>query len=97
MAKTYDELSILMQDFTFRGRIKVSCLTYSTYILNEPPSTDGHSSRYRWAQNVGNQPDVEAARLQPMICMDDRVKEQGSDISDSDLQAATETVVNKFL
>lgn len=97
MAISYEDQSNLMNDFVFRGRIKVACLTYSSYILNEPPSTDGHSSRYRWAQNVGNQPDVEAARLQPMICMDDKVKEQGKDISDSDLQTATETVVNKFL
>lgn len=97
MPLTYEESASLMADFAFRGRIKVACLSYSTYILNEPPSTDGHSARYRWAQQVVQVPEQVATSVQPMVVMDAAVQDAGADITDAALQSAVEGVVNKVL
>lgn len=94
---TKQESAALMDDLTFRGRIKVSCLQYATSILNEAPTVQGHSARYRWAQNVGNIPDQEAARVHPMVVMDGQVQLDGANITDAALQTTVETVVNKFI
>jgi len=101
---TYDESNTLMSNVPFRGRIKVAALKYSTYILNEPSNTPAHSSRLRWAQQTAQAPDQIASGLQPQVTMDDAVQAAGIDstdgdsmISDTDLQTAVETTVNKLL
>ena len=92
-----EESANLMNDPVFRGRVKVSALSFATTILNEQPTVEGHAGRYRWAQMVGMQPDVEAARLQPMVVMDPAVQQSGSDIDDQALQGAVEAVAKKFI
>lgn len=94
---TNAESADLMADLAFRGRIKVACLKFATSILDEQPSVAGHPSRYRWAQNAGNIPDQEAARVQPMVVMDSAVQNAGAAIDDAGLQGAVEAVVSKFL
>lgn len=95
---TNEESAALMADMTFRGRIKVSGLKFATTILNENPAQiEGHSARYRWAQTMAQNPDVEANRIQPMVVMDPAVQDKGSSIDDAQLQSAVEAVVNKFL
>ena len=94
---TYEESSALMNDQVFRGRIKVATLKYSDYILNEAPSTPGHNSRYRWAQNTGQAPEQAAMNIQPMVVMDAAVQDAGAAVTDPALQSAVEGVVNKFL
>jgi len=94
---TYDESSTLMTDMTFRGRIKVACLSFATYILNEAVSTPAHSSRVRWAQSVAQSPDMQASQVQPMVVMDTQVQADGAAITDANLQTAVETTVNKLL
>lgn len=93
---TYEESSALMLDIPFRGRIKVGAVKYADYIFNEASNTQGHASRYRWAQTAMQQPDQTAAMLQPPVVMDSAVQSAGPEISDAALQAAIEGVVNKL-
>jgi hypothetical protein len=97
MALTYEESSALMNDTIFRGRVKVSCLKYAKYILNEPTITPAHTTRVRWAQNVVQSPDAVASQMTPAVVMQDPVQAQGSAISDVDLQTAVETVINEIM
>lgn len=94
---TYEESSALMTDTAFRGRIKVACLKYATYIVDEPANVPAHSSRIKWAQQVGQQPDFVAQQVQPLVVMDGNVQSAGSAITDPALQTAVEGTVNKFL
>lgn len=94
---TYEESAALMMDLAFRGRIKVACLKFSSYILNEPTDTPAHSSRLRWAQSTAQAPDVAAASVQPLVVMEDAVQQEGAAITDQDLQTAVETVVNHII
>jgi hypothetical protein len=97
---TYQELGALMDDVDFRGRIKVAHLQYVQYVFNENPSDPntppGHTSRYRWAQQAAQTPDVMAAQLQPLVVMDAAVRESGSAIADAALQSAVEGVISKL-
>jgi hypothetical protein len=94
---TYDESALLMQDQTFRGRIKVSCLFYATYIHGEAPGTAGHAARYRWAQEAYRQPDMVAAQMHSPVVMNAAVQAAGAAIEDAALQTAVESVVNTFI
>lgn len=96
MPLSYQESSDLMRDGVFQGRIKVGALTYSQYILNEAPGTQGHTSRYRWAQSAAQAPDSMAQQLQPLVVMDGAVQSAGADVTDAALQSAVEGVVNKL-
>jgi hypothetical protein len=97
MALTYQESADLMRDAVFVSRIKVACLTFANYIMGEAPDVPAHNTRLRWAQNVMQNPDGTASNIAPAVVMDPNVQEQGSAISDPDLQSATETAVNKLL
>ena len=97
MALTYTESAALMNDGTFISRIKVACLNYSNYIFSEPPDTNAHSARHRWALNVATGPDVMARNIAPVVTMDPSIQEQGAAVSDADLQTAVEAAVNKAL
>lgn len=97
MALTYEESHLLMSEPTFRGRVRVACLHYSSYILNEPANTPAHTTRVRWAQNTALFSDNVATQMQPAVVMQDPVQLQGSKISDADLQTAVETVINKVM
>jgi hypothetical protein len=94
---TYEESAALMQDVTFRGRVKVAILKYSGFIQIEPPETMAHNSRYRWAQSAAQQPDMTAQQLQPMVVMDPQVQLEGAAVEDAELQLAVEGVVNKII
>lgn len=97
MALSYEDTSTLMNDVTFRGRVKVACLKYADYIWAEAASTPGHSSRIKWAQQTFNMPDGSAAQITPAVVMDPAVQDQGSAINDAGLQSATENAINKIL
>jgi hypothetical protein len=97
MSLSYDDSANLMQDSGFKGRIKVACLHFASYISGEDPGTPAHNTRYRWAINTMNAPDTAAANVTPTVVMDPNVQAEGSAISDTDLQTAVETAVNKLL
>jgi hypothetical protein len=86
-----------MQDFAFRGRIKVAALKYADSISNEATSIPAHNTRMRWAVNTMQQPDMTAQQLQPPVCMDAAVQDAGSAITDTALQGSVEAVVNKLM
>jgi len=94
---TYEESDTLMKDADFRGRIKVAALKYSDSILNEANTIPAHNTRLRWAQTCMTQPDMTAANLQPPVVMDAAVQDAGSGITDTALQGAVETTVNRLL
>lgn len=94
---TYLESAALMNDFTFRGRIKVAALKYADSILIEPESTPAHNTRERWAQQTFANPEQAAQMLHPPTVMDPAVQTAGIDVDDVALQAAVEGVVNKIL
>ena len=97
MALTYADSAALMNDMEFRGRVKVSVLKFADYIASEAPTTAGHNSRYKWAQQAFASPDQTAFQVQPAVVMDPAVQVNGSAISDSALQSAVEGVINKIL
>ena len=97
MSLTYQESAALMNDFEFRGRIKVAVLKYADYIQGEAPSTDGHVARYRWAQQAYLNPEQAAMQMHPPVVMDASVQGSGKDVDDGALQMAVEKVVNRFI
>lgn len=97
MALTYEESAALMNDFAFRGRVKVAALKYADSILIEATTVPAHNTRERWAMQTFQQPDLAAQNLQPPVVMDPAVQQDGSGITDAALQAAVEGVVNKIL
>ncbi|HEY1249058.1 MAG TPA: hypothetical protein VGE97_08735 [Nitrososphaera sp.] len=97
MALTYQESAELMSDQIFRDRIKVACLHYADYISAEPANTPAHNTRYRWAQQTMINPDNTVVTVTPAVVMQEAVQEQGSAISDTDLQVAVETAINKIM
>jgi hypothetical protein len=97
MALTYEESSALMTDGAFRGRVKVACLKFSDYILNEGASVPAHNARVRWANSTLQNPEQVAYQVQPPTVMDAAVQDAGSSITDAALQSAVEGVVNKLI
>ena len=94
---TYEQSSQLMMDATFRGRVKVACLQYATYIDNEASSTAGHNSRMRWASSCIQMPDQTAQTVTNPVVMDPGVQAMGSAIGDTGLQAAVEKVIDGLI
>jgi predicted Zn-dependent protease len=97
MALTYEQSADLMKDPAFVNRVKVACLHYADYIFGEATSVPAHNTRLRWAQTVTTSPDTVAQTIAPPVVMDAKVQEQGSAITDADLQSSVETTVNKLL
>jgi hypothetical protein len=93
---TYAESEKLMQDFAFRGRIKVASLKYADSIMGEVQTTPAHNTRVKWAVSALQQPDMTAQQLQPPVVMDSQVQTDGADITDTALQGSVEAVVNKM-
>lgn len=97
MALSYDESASLMRDPTFVGRIKVACLHFASYIVNEAPSTPAHNTRYRWAQNTLVDSDAVAMKAAPAVVMDAQVQTDGAAITDANLQTSVETALQNML
>jgi hypothetical protein len=97
LTMTYNESAALMTNMEFRGRVKVAALKYADSIINEPNTTPAHNTRLRWASSCEQNPDMTASQLQPPTVMDPAVQVAGPEISDTGLQGAVETVVNKML
>lgn len=97
MALTYAESAALMQNGDFIARVKVACLKYADFILNEATSTPAHNTRLRWAQQATNNPDLVSQQTTPPVVMDGQVQQDGAAITDAALQTTVETVVNKLM
>lgn len=97
MALTYTASADLMKDGVFIDRVKVACLKYADFILNEAVSTPAHSTRLRWAQTTTESPDHAAQTLTPPVVMDGQVQTDGAAITDAALQTTVETVINRLM
>lgn len=97
MALTYEQSAELMKDPVFVGRVKVACLKYATYIMDEDASVPAHSTRIKWAQTTTANPDSTAQTITPTVVMDGAVQQDGAAITDAALQSAVENSVNKTL
>jgi hypothetical protein len=97
MALDYAQSAALMMDPDFRNRVKVACLKYSTYILDEPANTPAHNTRIKWAQNTVAAPDSAAQQVVQPVVMDAQVQADGATIADANLQTSVETTINKML
>jgi hypothetical protein len=97
MALTYEQSSSLMNDAVFRGRVKVACLTYATYISGEAADVPAHATRIKWAQQTMANPEVATTQVTPTVVMDPAVQADGAAITDPNLQSATENAVNKMI
>lgn len=94
---TYQESSDLMNDFQFRGRIKVAALGFAKYVFGEAPNTEAHNTRYKYAQQIYQMPEAVAAQLHPPVVMEDAVQQAGADITDTALQTVVETVIGRLI
>jgi len=94
---TYDESAALMNDDAFRGRVKVACLHFANYILDEASSVPAHNVRLRWAQRAFASPDGVASEVMAPVVMDGQVQADGGAITDDALQSSVETIVNKMM
>ena len=93
----YDSSAQLMNDMAFRGRVKVACLHFATYIQGEPVSTPAHNTRYKWAQECVVIPDQKALLFAPSVVMDAAVQSAGDSITDAALQTAVEDAIQAQL
>ena len=94
---SYDQSAQLMNDYTFRGRVKTACLKFADTIMNEQPSVGAHNTRMKWAAQCFQNPDIIAGQVQPATVMDPAVQSAGSGIDDGGLQGAVEGVINKMM
>lgn|SRR5262245_49140243 len=97
MALTYQQSADLMADVAFKDRVKVACLNFAGYILNEAASVTAHQTRIKWAQRTFAQPEAVAMEVISPTVMDAAVQTDGAAITDTALQTAVETTVNKML
>jgi hypothetical protein len=97
MALDYTQTADLMNDVAFRGRVKVACLKFADYIFGEPNDTPAHMTRAKWASNTYANPEQSAMQVTPGVVMDPAVQTDGAAITDVDLQAAVEGVVNRMM
>lgn len=95
---TYEEAAALILDPTFRGRVKVGCLTYASKILKGGESgVSGSQAARRWATDTFQQPEQAAITVAGPTVMEPGVQSQGAQIDDGGLQFAVENAVNKTL
>ncbi len=97
MALDYAASAALMANQAFRDKVKIACLKYADYILNEGPGVQGHWSRLRWAQMAFGGPDNAVMQIMPLLIMDGQVQLDADQITDTALQTAVETAINKML
>ena len=97
MALTYQQSSDLMNDFQFRGRIKVAALKYATALFDEAANVEWHNSHVAWAQKMYQNPDAVATQLHSPVVMDAAVQSAGAAITDDALQGAVEALVKKLV
>jgi hypothetical protein len=97
MPLTYEQSAALMQDGVFIGRVKVGCITFARYIMDESAAVPAHSTRIKWAQSTLASPDAAAQQLTPTVVMDPSVQADGATVSDAELQGAVEAAVNKLI
>jgi hypothetical protein len=91
MALTLSDSAALINDPTFRGRVKVAAVNYAQYLQLQPSLS---ASKSRWIQNTMTQPDQAAQQLTPGVVLNPSVQNAGAAVTDADLKAATQVVAD---
>jgi hypothetical protein len=94
MALTYAQSAALMTDSTFVPRVKAAMLQYASSILAEAQTTTQHNARRRWALLANASPDQLSAQIAQPVVFDPQVQADGSAITDANLFASVQAVVN---
>jgi hypothetical protein len=94
---TYEETFELMRDQDFRGRVTVACAKFASYIADEAPSVPAHPTRYKWSMTTLVNPEGATAQVIPTVVWDASVQTDGVAVSDTALQGAVETAVQKLI
>lgn len=97
MALDYAQSAALMADGAFGDRVKVACLHFAAYVVDEPSNVAAHSTRVKWGHATLLNPDSAVTQVVPTVVMDAQVQADGSAITDQNLQTAVESAVNKLL
>ncbi len=84
----------LAKDQTFMGRVKMSALGYSSFIMLEDKTTPAYNTRRAWAQRCQQMPDTIAQEITPIVVKDPVIVEKGETATDAQVQSATEAAVN---
>lgn len=94
MAMTLEESAELINDATFRGRVKVAALLYAQYMSLHPGNS---SSLTNWIFQTLRAPDQVAQTLTPSVVINPAVQDAGANVTDQDLQSAVQTVANTLM
>ena len=94
MAMTLEEQASLMNDQTFRGRVKVAALLYAQYLTLHPGNSNSMSN---WVFATLKSPDSAAAMLVPSVVINPNVQAAGALTSDDELKAAVQTAANAMM
>lgn len=83
------ESANLMNDQTFRSRIKAAALQYALYIQSQ---ANNSNSRANWAQRTIQAPDQMVGLLAGAVVMNTNVQQAGAEVTDPALIAAVQVV-----
>jgi hypothetical protein len=97
MALTYDDSANLINDPKFRGRVKIACLKFANYILDEAGTTAAHGARSRWANQCVQQPDMTMNTVVPPLVLDPAIQSTGAAVDDPTLQTAVEDTIQQLM
>lgn len=93
MAMSLTDSANLINDITFRGRVKVAALQYAQYLQLQ---SGLNMSKANWVQRTMQAPDQVALQLVPAVVMSPNVQQAGgAAVSDPDLIAATQVEADK--
>ena len=96
MSMTLEESAALMNDATFRGRVKVAALNYAQY-LSLQASTASSNAKMTFMQQTMRAPDAMAQTLTPPTVLNPNVQQDGPTVSDASLQAAVQTTADMMM
>jgi len=91
---TLEESANLINDPSFRGRVKVAALIYAQYLSLQPNNS---SSTSNWIFQTLRAPDQVALTLTPSVVINPNVQIAGANVADPDLQAAVQSVATSLM
>jgi len=91
---TFEESATLINDPTFRGRVKVAALVYAQYLSLQPNNS---SRRSDWIFNTLRAPDIATQTLTPSVVINPNVQQEGASVTDPNLQAAVQMAADTLM
>ncbi len=95
---TYAEINALYKDAAFLGKVEVSVVKYTDFILNEDTATPNHTKRWNWAVSAATSgPSSVAGRIAANVAWDGTIQANLGASTDAQIQSAAEAWINKVL